>query len=80
MASPVQADPESAAEDMAGFTRHVYEDLHDISQRLDNLEKILLRFSDMLDIYEPVLKRYALMTGMRQMGRGRKGRDNATGG
>ena len=79
MASPVQADPESAAEDMAGFARHVYADLHDISQRLADLEMVITRFSDLLDIYEPLVKRYAAMTGMRNMGRGRR-RGDAAGG
>lgn len=74
MASPVQADPESAAEDMAGFARHVYVDLHDISRRLESLELVMGRFSDLLDIYEPIARRYALMTGMRNLGRGKRGR------
>jgi hypothetical protein len=82
MVSPVRAGPESAAEDMAGFARHVYTDLHDISRRLADLELVLTRFSDMLDIYEPVMRRYASMTGMRGMGRGRRrgGQEGAAGG
>jgi len=69
MAAPVQIDP---AEDKAGFERHVYADLHDIAQRLDNLEKILMRFTDLLDICEPQIKAYARMSVMRGIGRGRR--------
>jgi len=63
---------ESAGEDTAGFARHVYADLHDISARLDKLETGIERILALIDIYEPQIKRYALMTGMRGMGRGRR--------
>jgi hypothetical protein len=78
--SPVQADPEHAAVDMAGFARHVYDDLHDISRRLADLELVVMRFADVLDMYEPVIRRYALMTGMRNMGRGKRRQGDAAGG
>jgi len=69
MAPPVPAD---SAEDTAGFVRHVYADLHDISERLASLELVMARFAALADLYEPVIKRYALMSAMRNMGRGRK--------